>query len=157
MTPRGLYLEDFTPGQEIHTQGRTVTEADVVNFAGISGDFNPVHTDETYAQQTPFGRRIAHGLLVTAIVSGLAMQTGILEGTVIAFREIREWKFVKPVYLGDTVRAVLRVDQVRPMPRLGGGAVDIRITVKNQRDETVIRGVWTVLVASRGEQEEPQG
>lgn len=156
MTARGWYLEDFEPGQEIVTQGRTVTEADVVNFAGLSGDYNPVHTDATYAQQTPFGQRIAHGLLVTAIVSGLAMQTGILEGTVIAFREIREWKFVKPVYLGDTVHAVLRVEDVRPMPRLGSGAVSIRITVKNQRGETVIRGTWTVLVASREAQREAQ-
>ncbi len=150
---RGRYFEEFEPGQEIVTQGRTITEADVVNFAGLSGDYNPIHTDEEYACKTPFGRRIAHGLLVASVISGLAMQTGLLDETVIAFREIREWKFAKPVYIGDTVHAVLRIEGTKPLPRLGGGAVDIRITVKNQHGDTVMRGVWTVLVASRPQEE----
>ena len=148
---RGLYFEEFQPGMEIATQGRTITEADIVQSAGLSGDYNPVHTDAEFARQTPFGQRIAHGLLVTSVVSGLAMQTGILEGTVIAFREIKDWRFARPVFIGDTVHAVLKVEATKALPRLGGGAVDIRITVKNQRGETVIRGTWTVLVASRPE------
>ncbi len=153
---RGRYFEEFEPGQEIVTQGRTITEADIVHFAGLSGDYNPVHTDEEYAKKTPFGQRIAHGLLVMSIISGLAMQTGVLDETVIAFREIREWKFAKPVFIGDTVHAVLRIEGTKPLPRLGGGAVEIRILVKNQRDETVMRGVWTVLVASRPKEDAPR-
>ncbi len=153
---RGWYFEEFEPGMEITTQGRTITEADIVNFAGLSGDYNPAHTDEEFARTTPFGRRIAHGLLVTSVVSGLAMQTGILEGTVIAFREIKDWRFAKPVFIGDTVHAVLRVEATKALPRLGGGAVDIRITVKNQRGETVIRGTWTVLVAARPQSEDAE-
>ncbi len=153
-TPRGRYFEEFAVGERIVTAARTVTEADVVAFAGLSGDYNPIHTDAEFAAQTPFGRRIAHGLLVTSIASGLAMQTGFIEGTTLAFREIREWKFVKPVFIGDTVHVVITVQGTKPMPRLGGGAVDFKLEVRNQRGDVVIRGVWTVLVLSRPTPEE---
>ena len=147
--PRGKYFEEFTVGQQIITAARTITEADIVAFAGLSGDFNQLHTDAEFAKTTPFGKRIAHGLLVTSIASGLAAQTGILEGTTIAFREIREWKFAKPVFIGDTIHVVLEVTNTKPVRRLGGGAVDIKVDVRNQNDESVMRGVWTVLIASR--------
>jgi len=147
--PRGKYFEEFTVGQQIITAARTITEADIVSFAGLSGDFNQLHTDAEYAKNTPFGKRIAHGLLITSIASGLAAQTGILEGTTIAFREIREWKFAKPVFIGDTIHVVLEVANTKPVRRLGGGAVDIKVDVRNQHGESVIRGMWTVLIASR--------
>jgi 3-hydroxybutyryl-CoA dehydratase len=149
--PRGLYFEDFQPEQIIITAGRTVTEADVVNFAGLSGDFNQMHLDETYSQKTFFGKRVAHGLLVTSIVSGLAVQTGVMEGTVIAFREINEWKFAKPVFLGDTVHAVLEVREKKEMRRIGGGSVTIDIEVINQHNEVVMKGTWVVLISFRPE------
>lgn len=148
---RGLYFEEFTVGQKIVTGGRTVTEADVVAFAGLSGDYNAIHTDATFAAQTPFGQRIAHGLLGLSIVSGLAVQTGILEGTIIAFREVREWKFVKPVFFGDTIHAELEVIETKPLRRLGGGSVTIAIHVLNQRGEVVMKGQWVALIASRPE------
>ena len=147
--PRGLYFEDFQPAQKIVTAGRTVTEADVVNFAGLSGDYNQMHVDETYSQKTAFGKRVAHGLLVLSIVSGLAVQTGVMEGTVMAFREINEWKFVKPIYFGDTVHAVLEVREKKELRRIGGGSVTIDIDVINQSDEVVMKGVWVVLIAAR--------
>ena len=147
--PRGMYFEDFEIGQQIVTAGRTITEADIMAFAGLSGDFNQLHTDAEFAQKTPFGQRIAHGLLVTSIASGLAAQTGILEGTTIAFREISEWKFSKPVFIGDTVHVVLEVIGLKPARRLGGGVVSIKVDVRNQRDESVMRGVWAVIMASR--------
>ncbi len=150
--PRGKYFEEFSVGQQIVTAGRTITEADIVAFAGISGDFNQLHTDAEFAKTTPFGKRIAHGLLITSIASGLAAQTGILEGTTIAFREIKEWKFAKPVFIGDTIHVVLEVINTKPMRRLGGGAVDIKVDVRNQNDESVIRGIWTVLMASKPEE-----
>jgi acyl dehydratase len=146
---RGLWFEEFTPGMHITTVGRTVTETDVVNFAGLSGDFAQIHTDQEYSRGTPVGQRIAHGLLVTSIASGLAMRTGILEGTVLVFREINEWKFSRPVFIGDTIHVVLSVNECKAMARLGGGTVLIALEVKNQRDETVIKGTWTVLVASK--------
>jgi 3-hydroxybutyryl-CoA dehydratase len=147
--PRGLYFEEFQPGQEIVTAGRTLTEADVVNFAGISGDFNQIHVDAQYSSQTVIGQRIVHGLLVASVASGLAVQTGVLEGTVIVFREIAEWKFIKPVFLGDTIHGVLRVKETKDLRRTGGGLVTIEFEVLNQSDEVVNRGIWIVLVAVR--------
>ncbi len=147
--PRGWYFEDFQVGQQIVTAGRTVTEADIVAFAGLSGDYNQIHTDAEFAARTPFGQRIAHGLLVMSIASGLAAQTGFTEGTVIAFREIKDWKFAKPVYIGDTIHVEITITETKPLRRLGGGAVTFRLDVKNQRDETVMRGTWVVLMASR--------
>ena len=147
--PRGKYYEELAIGQKIYTAGRTVTEADVVTFAGLSGDFNQIHMDAQYAAAGPFQQRVAHGLLVLSIISGLAVQTGIMDRTVIAFREITEWKFSRPVYFGDTVRGVMEVTGLKPFPRLGGGAVDISIAVKNQKDETVMSGKWVVLLQSK--------
>lgn len=148
-SPRGLYFEEFEQGQEIITSGRTVTEADIIQFAGISGDFNQIHVDDEYSRRTPIGQRIAHGLLIASITSGLAVQTGILEGTVIVFREIAEWKFIKPVFIGDTIHVVLRVAETKAMRRTGGGLVTIELDVVNQRDEIVNRGLWVILVAGR--------
>jgi len=146
---RGLYFEEFEVGQSLTSAGRTVTETDVVRFAGISGDYNQLHTDAEFGKNTPFGARIAHGLLVLSIASGLAMRTGVLEGTAIAFREINNWKFIKPVYFGDTVHVVLNVVETKAIRRLNGGAVIIEIDVRNQKDETVMKGTWTTLVASK--------
>ena len=145
--PRGMYFEEFEPGQEFITAGRTITETDVVQFAGLSGDFNQIHVDEEYSKNTLIGQRIAHGLLIASITSGLAVQTGVLEGTVIVFREISEWKFIKPVYLGDTIHAKLRVRETKEMRRTGGGLVTIDIDVINQKMEVVNKGSWIVLIA----------
>ena len=147
--PRGRYFEEFQVGDRLRTRARTITEADIVAFSGVSGDFNSIHTDEVYATQSGFGRRVAHGLLGLSIVSGLAVRTGILEGTVLAFREINEWKFSLPVFIGDTLYAEMEIDEVKPLPRLGGGLVGLTFDVKNQTGETVMKGRWTVLVASK--------
>jgi 3-hydroxybutyryl-CoA dehydratase len=147
----GLYFEEFQVGLTIISPGRTVTESDIVSFAGLSGDYNLIHTDAEYSRETPFGARVAHGLLGLAIVSGLAVRTGVLEGTVLAFREINEWKFVRPVFIGDTIRALLEVTETKELRRLGGGAVSIDFDVRNQKDETVMKGNWKVLIASRPE------
>lgn len=146
---RGRYFEEFAIGQTYTSVGRTITEYDVLTFAGLSGDYNQIHTDAEFAKTTPYGQRIAHGLLGLAIASGLAMRTGILEGTVLAFREIQEWKFTKPVMIGDTLHVELEVVDVKPFPRLGGGMVTILVDVLNQRSEAVMKGKWLVLVASK--------
>lgn len=144
---RELWFEDFEAGQELATAGRTVTEADIVAFAGLSGDFNPLHVDAEYARGTPFGERIAHGILGLAMATGLAWQTGVMAGSVEAFLSL-EWKFRAPVRIGDTVRAVLRVSGTRPMGD-AGGLVMLEVSVLNQRGETVQRGQWTILVKRR--------
>ncbi len=146
---RGMYFEEFETGQKIITTPRTVTETDVVSFAGLSGDFNQIHTDAEYSKTTPFGQRIAHGLCVVSIISGLITRTGVMEGTVLAFREILEWKFSKPVFFGDTVHGALEVLETKAVPRLGGGAVTIKIDVKNQKGEVVQTGKWSVLMLSK--------
>jgi 3-hydroxybutyryl-CoA dehydratase len=146
---RGMFFEEFSVGQHIISTARTVTESDVVTFAGLSGDYNQIHTDAEFSKNTPFGQRVAHGLLGIAIASGLAMRTGVLEGTVLAFREINEWKFSKPIFIGDTVLVELDVKETKAMPRLGGGSVIIELSVKNQHEEVTMKGLWTVLVASK--------
>lgn len=143
---RGLFYDEFEIGQQILTVGRTITESDIVNFAGLSGDFNQMHVDSEFSKSTAFGQRVAHGLLGLSIVSGLAVQTGILEGTVLGFREIDQWKFIKPIYIQDTIHAVLEVEEKKSLPRLGGGKVVIKISVLNQHDDVVMRGLWQVLV-----------
>lgn len=146
---RGMYFEEFEVGQTIRSPGRTVTEADVVLFAGLSGDFNTIHTDAEYAATTPFGARVAHGLLGLALASGLAVRTGIMEGTILAFREILSWKFSQPVFLGDTIHVIIEVEETKALPRLGGGSLLLAVDVRNQDDETVMKGRWSVLVQSR--------
>ena len=145
----GYYFEEFEAGQRVVSPGRTITETDIVNFAGLAGDYNTIHTNAEYSKETVFGQRVAHGLLIVSIVSGLAVRTGVLEGTVIAFREILSWKFSKPVYIGDTIHVVMEVEEKKPLPRLGGGSVTLGIKVQNQDDETVMRGRWNVLVMSK--------
>jgi acyl dehydratase len=146
--PRGLYFEEFEIGQVLLTAGRTVTESDIVRFAGMSGDFNQIHTDADYAARDSFGQRVAHGLLVQSIASGLAVQSGVIEGTVLAFRELN-CKFSLPVYIGDTIQVKLEIAEKKALPRLGGGQVIMKIHVFNQQGKAVQRGSWVMLVKSK--------
>jgi len=146
---RGWHFEDFKVGMRFVSVGRTITEADVVAFAALSGDYNQIHTDVEYSRSTPFGQRVAHGLLILSIASGLAMRTGVLEGTVLAFREINEWKFNKPVFIGDTVNVTMSIKETKAIPRIKGGSVTIEAVVNNQKDELLMKGLWMVLVACR--------
>jgi len=143
-----MYFEEFEVGTEVVSPGRTITETDVVTFAGLSGDYNQLHTDAEFARGTPFGRRVAHGLLVLSIASGLADRLGFIEGTALAFRELT-WKFSQPVFMGDTLRFKARCKELKSMPRLGGGLVVFEARVVNQEDKTVQKGEWQVLVASK--------
>jgi len=142
----GRYFEEFVVGEKTITEKRTITEADIMEFARLSGDVNRIHTDPEFSKTTPFGKQIAHGLLGMSIASGLAWETGILDGTVIAFREVKEWKFVKPVFIGDTIYTELETIETKALPRIGGGSVTITLEVKNQNDEVCHRGTWVVLM-----------
>ncbi len=145
---KGLYFEEMDESLEMVSPGRTVTEADVVLFAGLSGDYNQLHTDAEFAQGTRFGQRIAHGLLGLSIASGLASRLGFIESTAIAFMGL-EWKFKAPILIGDTIALTARVLRKREMRRLGGGIVVFGIAVKNQRGEIAQEGEWTILVKGR--------
>lgn len=133
----GKCFEEFSIGEEYETPGRTITETDIVQFAGISGDCNPIHTDEEYAKKSFFGRRIAHGLLTLSIMTGLWMRLGIFEGTNIAFYGIDRLRFIKPVFIGDTIRARLKITEKIDKGEKGG-LINIENTIINQRDETVM-------------------
>jgi len=144
----GRYFEEFEIGEEIVSPGRTVTEADVVAFAGISGDYNPLHTDAEFARSTLFGQRVAHGLLGLSMASGLLSRLGFVDGTALAFRGL-EWKFSLPILMGDTIHVKARVTETKPMQRLGGGLVIFDVEVVNQRNEVTQRGTWQLIVKSR--------
>ena len=146
---RGLYFEEFETGHKIITVGRTITETDLVNFAAYTGDYNQIHTDAEYSKGSVFGQRVAHGLLVLSIAMGLSVRTGFVEGTVMAFREIENWKFVKPVFINDTIHAELEVIETKAVRRIGGGSVKINTQVKNQHGDVVMKGLWVALLASR--------
>lgn len=145
--PLGRYYEEIGVGETFESPARTVTETDVVLFAGLSGDYNQLHTDVEFAKGTRFGERLAHGLLVLSIASGLVTRLGFIEGTVQAFMGL-EWKFHGPVLIGDTVRVGVEVLRKRPMDRLDGGFIFLEVIVLNQRDEVVQKGTWTALLKS---------
>jgi len=145
---RGLYFEEFELGDAMVTQEHVVTEDEIMAFARLSGDDNPMHTDPEYAKTHMFGQPVAHGLLVLSIASGLSWQLGFMQGTVLAFRGL-EWKFSRPVFTGDRIRVKAKVYQRKAMPRLGGGAVIFDVKVLNQDDDVVQRGKWNVLVKSK--------
>ncbi len=142
--PRGLYYEEFQVGDSVESVGRTVTESDVVAFAALSGDWNLIHSDAEYSKGQLFGQRVAHGLLVLSIASGLAVRLGFMEDTIMAFRGL-EWKFASPVFIGDTIRLRVTVESTKPMARLGGGLVTFKMEVLNQHNAVVNRGVWELL------------
>jgi acyl dehydratase len=144
--PRGLWFEEFQPGQRLVTAGRTVTEADIVTFAGLSGDHNVIHTNAVFAESTGYGKRPAHGLLVVSIISGLLVQTGLLDGTLGAFREILTWKFKKPVFIGDTIRAEMKILKTRLLRGMESGLVRLGLRVINQDDVLVMSGKLEMLV-----------
>lgn len=147
---KGLYFEEFNPGDKYVTPARTITEADVVNFAGLSGDFNPIHTDRVFAADTAIGQPMAHGLLVLSIATGLMARLGIFDGTVIALLGIDDWRFVKPVLFGDTVHARVTIVDKRLTSRGDRGILRRRVEVINHRDEVVQEGFLTVMCRCRG-------
>jgi acyl dehydratase len=151
----GRYFSEFAPGERFVSQGRTVTEADVVMFAGISGDYNPLHTDETFAAKTPFGRRIAHGMLAASISTGLGQTLGIFEGTTLALMA-QTFEYKGPVFFGDTLRLVLSVEACTPSKKPGRGVVLFRSEILKQDDQACITGTWTVQFRDREAGQSPQ-
>ena len=144
-TVPGHFFEEFEDGYTIVSPGRTITESDVCAFAGLSGDYNPLHTDAEFAKGTHFGERIAHGMLGLSMATGLAARLGFIDGTAIAFLGLN-WKFRRPIRLGDTINVVVAVTGKKAMPSMGGGIVNFDVRVVNQSDEVVQRGSWNILV-----------
>ncbi len=146
--PRGLTFDEFEIGAVFVSQGRTVTEADVVNFAGVSGDFNPLHTDAEFGKRTPAGGRIAHGVLALAVATGQANQLGLFEGTTLAVMQ-QTVKYTHPVRMGDTLHLELSVAEKKASSKPERGVVIFDTAVLNQQGQAVIEGQWVLLMVRR--------
>ncbi len=147
-SPRGLYFEEFVVGDTLRTRGRTITESDLVAFAGLTGDYNPMHTDAEFCEDSFMGERVAHGLLTLSYAVGQAYQLGILERTVLGFRGL-EMKFSTPVFIGDTIHAELKVVEKKPARRLGGGTVVLDMRVIKQDGSVAQKGSLSLLMMSQ--------
>lgn len=144
------WFEDYRVGDEFASPARTVTEADVVLFAGLTGDYNRLHTDAEYMRGSIFGERIAHGLLGLAIVNGLKYRTPMDSDGVLAFLGL-SWSFSAPIRFGDTIRGIFRVVELRPTSKPDRGIMRLAVEVRNQRDELVQGGEFTMML-KRGAQ-----
>jgi len=145
-----LYFDDYVIGGISKTRSRTITEADIVNFAGVSGDFVELHVSEEYAKKGPFGRRIAHGMLTLSIASGLMVQADPHQEVIIAFYGIDKLRFLQPVFIGDTIRVTKKVVELKKK-EADRGVVAFETTVLNQRDEPVVVFFDRLMVKCRGE------
>jgi acyl dehydratase len=144
----GRYLEDFVLDQALRTNARTVGEADVSLFAGLAGDFNPLHVDAEFAAKSEFGGRIAHGPLVLSMAIGLMAQLNLIDGTALALLDLK-WEFKAPVKIGDTIRARVTPVEKRPTRKAGRGVLVLQFAVENQHGETVQTGAITLLMKMR--------
>lgn len=141
----GRLFQDFIVGQRFETPARTITEADIVTFAGLTGDYNPLHTDEVFARATEFGGRIAHGPMGIAMAFGLASRLDLLDGTVIALLGV-SWEFAAPVRPGDTIRARIEVKETRATKRPDRGVVVLAVAMLDQAGAAVQNGSATLLM-----------
>lgn len=144
-----IYWEDIEVGGSAISPARTMTETDIVNFAGLSGDFNIIHTDKEFCEGTPFGQRIAHGILGLSIASGLIARAPKAEQhRIVAFLGM-QWDFRNPIFIGDTIHVEQTTTDKRPTKRPGLGIVISTAKVINQRGEVCQEGQWKVMYMMR--------
>ncbi|MFF1690216.1 MULTISPECIES: MaoC/PaaZ C-terminal domain-containing protein [unclassified Streptomyces] len=141
-----IWFDEARVGMRFRTAARTITETDVVNFAGVSGDFNELHMNAEGMRDSPFGERIAHGALVLSITTGLRGQLGIFDESIIAFAEIRGWRFVAPVFIGDTVHAMNEIVELRETSKPDRGVMVQRVDVVNQKGGVVQTGEMVTML-----------
>jgi acyl dehydratase len=142
------YFDDFEVGEESVTAGRTITETDIVNFAGITGDWNEIHTNKELAERSMFKQRIAHGALVFSVATGLSVRLGQTADTVLAFYGLDRLRFVKPTFIGDTIRVRQKIESKSERDETSG-IVTILNEVINQREEVVVSYTAKVLLKRR--------
>jgi 3-hydroxybutyryl-CoA dehydratase len=141
------WFEDFAVGDRFRSPSRTLTDAHFLFFAGLTGDAHPIHYDEEYGKRTRFGRRLAHGLLLTSLTAvGASTLAPVIEASIVAFLEQRT-RFLAPVFVGDTLSPQHEVTGLER--KRSAGLVTLRVTLTNQRDETVLEGEHRYLIAYR--------
>lgn len=145
----GKCAEDFVVGEVRTSPARTVTETDVVTYSWVSGDTNPMHTDDVYARKSPVGARIAHGTLGMSIVTGLSARMGDFDGTAIAALGVDAWEFLGPIFIGDTVHLQTTIKSVRMTSKPDRGVVERLMELVNQDGTVVQRGIMRTMVYSR--------
>lgn len=146
LTPK--YLEELNIGDRIITPARTITEADVVNYASLSGDWNPMHTDEEFARKTIFGKRVNYGMLTMVIAAGLVFRLGILDYHALALLGL-DIKWTLPVFIDDTIHCTAEIVENRPTRKPDRGILSLKITVFNQSQEPVAEAVQTFMYARK--------
>lgn len=146
--PIGQFFEDSKVGDMIISASRTITEADIVNFGGLIGDYNPLHFDAEYMKNSMFGQRIAHGMLTLSFATGLVNQLGLNHKTVMAFKGL-EFEFKAPVFIGDTIHVEMETIETRLSSKMPGGWVTQSVKVIKQDGTIVQEGKWSALIASR--------
>lgn len=149
---RSLYFEEFEVGEYFETRGRTITEADIVAFAGLSWDFNSIHTDAEYAKNSIFGERIAHGALGFVVHTGLSAALGHLTDTIVAFMGMT-WNFHLPIKIGDTIHVEQNVKSKKATNKPDMGIIVFDTRLVNQKGEVVQQGDKTVFVRKKGQAE----
>ncbi len=142
------YFDDFSVGEQFVTDAVTIDQCDITTFAGFSGDYNPLHTDEEFGKTTPFGGRIAHGFATISKMTGKFNQLGYWNGSVMAMLE-NGWSFYGPVRPGDTVHSKLTIGELVESKTRDKGAIKIYFDICNQRGETVIKGFLKLLLRKR--------
>lgn len=143
------YLEDFAAEQRFISGGRTITEADLTFFSMISGDWNPIHCDAEFAKKTRYGERVVHGVLGIAISTGMLHELGIFEKSVIAMLGFRNWNFLAPLFVGDTIHLQLTIMAVEPGKSGRSGKLGRKFELINQNGVVVQEGESDVLVLTK--------
>ena len=141
-----LYYADLPEDFYITTASRTISESDIMLFAGLTGDYNELHTSATFAAKTAFSERIAHGMLTLSMANGLYMRTGLFNESTVANLGIKEWRFGKPVKIGDTISVKISLHEKHLSSRKDRGIVNWNIEVVNQNEEVVASGIWTKMI-----------
>jgi acyl dehydratase len=140
------YYHDLEVGQVFTTSARTVTETDLMSFAMLSGDWNPIHTDTVFAEATSYGQRVVYGVFGLALLTGLLDRSGLFSGSAIAMLGIQDWKFTRPVFIGDTLHATIEIVSKRLTSKGDRGIVERRFELVNQRAEIVQEGQLDVMI-----------
>lgn len=149
----GRYIDDYEAGEIYRSRGRTITEADITQFTGLSWDTNPAHTDDEFSKSSPFGKRIAHGALTLSCATGLLASSGWFDETAIAFLSIERWEFKAAVLVGDTIRITAKVLEARvSRTKPDRGAWKAHVCVVNQDGIVVQEGIFTMMLRARPRQ-----